>query len=377
MPTDWLLDLIYDAAAEPELWRSVLTEIADRTNSQGGIIFGLSIAAKHIYFDYNGRLDEDCKRAHQERHIQNPWSLAMLSRPTGQIVMSDEIVPLPLLQKTSFFDEVLYPQDVAHSAMIPLATKADFHAAFNICRSERQGAFGDEERRFLEELVPHLHRSLTLSFRLDAYRAMQTMEDSVLDKLTAGIILLDRRARVIYTNASARAHGREGGALRFRNATVFAHSTRHSRQLGELVQNALSGAVAMSMSIPRPDGHLLTILVTSIRGRDVGRFSDHGLRDAAVLIYVVDPANRNGIPIEWLMDAYGLTQAEARVAVAAASGFNIPELANQMTLSPNTVKTHLRRAFAKTGTGRQAELARLVAVIGAIRNDRKEPSEDD
>lgn len=32
---DKLLDLIYDAAAEQELWRSVLTEIADLTKSQG------------------------------------------------------------------------------------------------------------------------------------------------------------------------------------------------------------------------------------------------------------------------------------------------------------------------------------------------------
>jgi DNA-binding CsgD family transcriptional regulator len=32
-----------------------------------------------------------------------------------------------------------------------------------------------------------------------------------------------------------------------------------------------------------------------------------------------------------------------------------------MGISPSTVKTHLRRLFAKTGTDRQADLVKLVA----------------
>ncbi len=39
-PSDQLLDLIYDAATEPELWRLVMTQIADLTGSQGGVLFG-------------------------------------------------------------------------------------------------------------------------------------------------------------------------------------------------------------------------------------------------------------------------------------------------------------------------------------------------
>jgi DNA-binding CsgD family transcriptional regulator len=81
------------------------------------------------------------------------------------------------------------------------------------------------------------------------------------------------------------------------------------------------------------------------------------------------PANRGGVPTAWFMDGFGLTQAEARVAIAVAMGLNIPEVARQIGLSPNTVKTHLRRVFDKTGTARQAELARLMALLGAIRGN--------
>jgi hypothetical protein len=93
-PSDQLLDLIYDAATEQELWRTVMTEIADLTGSQGGVLFGQSFGASKVYFDYNGRLSEECNRAYKERHFQNPWNKAMSTQPVGRVVLSDDVVPL-------------------------------------------------------------------------------------------------------------------------------------------------------------------------------------------------------------------------------------------------------------------------------------------
>jgi hypothetical protein len=129
---DKLLDLIYDAATEQELWRSALNEIADLTNSQGSVLFGQSVRASKVYFDYNGRLDEECNKVYRERHMHNPWSIGMESQPVGRIVFSDEIIALSSLRRTLFFDEVLRPQNVAHNVMISLAAKDDFRAAFNL-----------------------------------------------------------------------------------------------------------------------------------------------------------------------------------------------------------------------------------------------------
>ena len=121
------------------------------------------------------------------------------------------------------------------------------------------------------------------------------------------------------------------------------------------------------MSVPRnADGRLLTLVVSSIRGKDIGRLSDAGYKDAAVLLFVIDPANRRSIPLSQIMDAYGLTRAEARVALAASSGNTVIETAQLLKLSPNTIKTHLRRVFAKTATARQAELAGLIASVGSV-----------
>jgi DNA-binding CsgD family transcriptional regulator/PAS domain-containing protein len=368
---DKLLDLIYDAATERELWHTVLGEIADVTDSQCGVLFGQSLRkGEDLHFAYNGRCDPQYNEIYGTRHMRNPWSLLMWDKPVGQVVFSDEIYDLKDLRRTAFFDEVLLPQDSHHNAMIPLAAKDDFRAAFNICRSARQGPFGEEERKILAWLVPHLCRSIRLGFRIEAYRALQSAETQVLDRICEGIVLLDRNERIVYANAAALKQGTNGGALRLRNGAISTWSPTHSQQLAAMIGAAMRGAAASAMSVPRPqDGQLVTLIVSSVRGRDVGRFADVDMPDATVLLLIIDPANRAGIPVAWIADAYGLTPGEARVALAAASGGSIPEMARSLNLSPNTVKTHLRKVFAKTGTSRQAELTRLITSIGLFKAD--------
>jgi DNA-binding CsgD family transcriptional regulator len=361
---DELLNLIYDAATEEELWTPALVRIADLTDSLGGFIFGVDNRARVVPFTFNVRISEDSHQVYRERHIVNPWSAYMNHAPVGMFVQSDHLVPLRELQRSSFHDEVLRPQGLDHNVMVVLAAKQDFQVGFNMFRSKRQGPFEETELRLFRDLFPHLRRALLLGFRLDGYKALQRAEFHVLDRLSVGIVLLDRMAKAVLVNAAARAMTADDGALRLRNATLTAVAAPHSHRLERLIQAALGQVPVGTMSIPHPhDGRLLTILVSSMRSRDIDRFRGLGLRDVAAMVFIVDPARPLDIPAEWIMDAYGLTQAEARVALAAASGASVPETAHRLNISPNTVKTHLRRVFAKTGTTRQAELAAMMASI--------------
>jgi DNA-binding CsgD family transcriptional regulator len=361
-----LLDLIYDAAAENDLWRGVLTAIADLTNSQGGILIGFSYTKQAVYFDFNARLSEECKRAFQERHIFNPWSIHMENQPAGRLVMSEEAIALGELQRTLFYDEVLRPQEVAHNAMMSLAKKKDFRAAFNLCRTLRQGPLEPAEQAFLEWLAPHLRRSATLGLHIDGYASIRNAAFDILDRLSDGVVIIDRGASVLFANVAARGLEAEG-AMRLRQP-ITTSSPSHSQRLAELIKLALTGAPGGTLSFPRnAEGQLLTILVSSIRSKDFGRLSDAGLQNPAVLLFIIDPANRRSIPLGQIMDAYGLTPAEARVALAASSGNTVGETAKLLNLSPNTIKTHLRHVFAKTATARQAELAGLIAAVGTVR----------
>lgn len=61
-----------------------------------------------------------------------------------------------------------------------------------------------------------------------------------------------------------------------------------------------------------------------------------------------------------LQHKFGLTRAEARVVRRLAEGQSVQHIAKELGVSPETARTHAKRAMQKTDTHRQAELVSLV-----------------
>ncbi|WP_416408816.1 helix-turn-helix transcriptional regulator [Agrobacterium rosae] len=60
---------------------------------------------------------------------------------------------------------------------------------------------------------------------------------------------------------------------------------------------------------------------------------------------------------------FDLSAAEARVAQFISTGKDIPSVAQQLAVSTETIRTHVKSIFRKTGTSRQSELAALLSSI--------------
>ena len=315
-----LLDKIYDAATDDQLWAPIFGEISTLTNSVGGVLLGQSQSPRLLHFARHYNTDPECLRVLRDRHVLNPWTLHMQKfHPAGTVVLSDSILPLMELRRTAFFDEVMRPQDLGHAAMIGLSRKPDFGVGFCLNRGPRQGPYSEQQRYLLERLTPHLMRTVQLGFQLGTYRALQHMEYNTLDRITVGVALLGRNAGVLFVNKALRSMTLDG-ALNLRHQKLSSYSVPHAKRLDYLIQSAFRGAPAATMAIPHPiDGRSVTVLVSSVRSRDLDRFASLDMRDAAAMVFVLDPAISTTMPPEWVMDAYGLTLAEARVALHAAS----------------------------------------------------------
>jgi DNA-binding CsgD family transcriptional regulator len=189
---------------------------------------------------------------------------------------------------------------------------------------------------------------------------------AVLDHLSAGVALLDRKLHVQFANKAFRAMANDG-ALALRGRTLSSSWPSSARQFDRMTRSALLGAPGGTMAIPHPDdGRLITILVTPARRSE---FDELRVRDSAAIIFMLDPARPSTLPPVWIMDAYQLTMAEAQVALQASLGRSVSDIAVRLKVSPNTVKTHLRRVFAKTGVRGQAELVGLIAALRSVRGD--------
>jgi DNA-binding CsgD family transcriptional regulator len=66
----------------------------------------------------------------------------------------------------------------------------------------------------------------------------------------------------------------------------------------------------------------------------------------------------------FLKNRFGLTPAEARIVLRLVSGDSLRSAAKALGIKYETVRTHLKSIFQKTGTRRQAEL--VIVVIRAL-----------
>ncbi len=89
-------------------------------------------------------------------------------------------------------------------------------------------------------------------------------------------------------------------------------------------------------------------------------------RAPAALLFVVDSDRAGDVPDRALHVLYGLTATEAAVAGRIGQGQGVADAADALGVAASTLRWHLQRVFEKTGTARQAELARLVERLGTL-----------
>jgi DNA-binding CsgD family transcriptional regulator len=112
--------------------------------------------------------------------------------------------------------------------------------------------------------------------------------------------------------------------------------------------------------IEAADGRSLLMVLSTLRSA----LSPVGYGPVVAMAFVSDVGCAPSVPLERLEQTYQLTGSEARIALAAASGESPGAIAVRLRLSANTIKTHLRRVYEKLGIHRQAELVRLMSVLG-------------
>ncbi|MFO1111132.1 MAG: LuxR C-terminal-related transcriptional regulator [Bradyrhizobium sp.] len=237
-------------------------------------------------------------------------------------------------------------------------------AWFSVVRSDIQSRFEDADVQQLGLLSPHICRALLISDALELQTVTATRLEETVDSLSTGILLTEGRGRISYMNGSAENLLKSGTALRSKDGHLIAARADSRDALSSAIAQSVSGRAPASTgqySVPLPDdeGAGLIANVLPLQWRD-GRNPLGSLPGAAAVI-IQNPAESPKPPLEALAKLYGLTASEQKVLELIAEGAAPQEAADRLSVSLTTVKTHLQHVFAKTGTGRQADLVRLVA----------------
>ena len=178
-----------------------------------------------------------------------------------------------------------------------------------------------------------------------------------LDLLRLSVILTEGDAQLIYANLAAQRLLRARQSLFVSMGKLRATDSKSARQLKKAIQDCAHG------NFDDASSHGVAVSLVRLNERSItawvlpGRLAANGSDVGAVAIFIrnVDEA----LSEEMFASTFGATAAELRVLKFLFNGMNVEEVSATLNLSLNTVRTHVRALFAKTGATRQSELLRI------------------
>jgi len=236
---------------------------------------------------------------------------------------------------------------------------------------EFTGRRKDGTRFVLDAAISHItYQSEAVSIAILRDVTERRQAEETLNLLTTGMALVDRDCRLLLANRSASRLLDSGDGIALSHGRITTARREQVDDLRDLVEAVCTGAGGAEdhgagvMTIERGDGvRPLSIKVAPVE-LNAG---DNGSRVAAV--FVRDLEVRQTVPPEVVAKLFGLTFAEARVVVELVKGKRPQEVADDLSVSLNTVRNQLKQIFSKTNTGRQSELVSLVLSSAAFVSD--------
>lgn len=348
------LDVIYETALVPRLWPDLIQKVAENVGGMGGILFTSNP------FDTRFVATPSCQRI-MEDFVEGGWmhrntrmQRLFQSNLHGFVTEADFFTEEDLA-RDPLYTEFFWPRGVGWGTGTLIRVPTGDLLMFHLERWRKDGCFEPEVVATLDSLRPHLARAALLSARLSDERARGAVTS--LEAIGMPAAVISANGRVIAANTLLEGTGavRSAAFDRIRLSAPAADS-----MLAEAVEALFLGHASASRSIPIPAADaepagVLHVVPLKRRSREI-----FDRADAVVVLTPLLPDGPAPNP-ELLGGLFDLTPAEARVAGAIASGKTVQEIAASATVSPETVRTHLKSVLAKTGVNRQADLVILLS----------------
>jgi DNA-binding CsgD family transcriptional regulator/PAS domain-containing protein len=366
-----LIDMLYEAAFDAAKWPPFLTALAQALEGTLPTLFLHDPRTHAGSLAINVGFDEAMVRAYKERLAErNIWlrSGAHLLT-TCRVRTSHMMCSRKALLGSEWYADYCRPLGISQAIGATIHRGSVVSSNIAIMAPPGRPDFDRDDMALLEALMLHMQRALRVHMHMADSDLRQRELTDALEHMMVGVILVTKSARVLFMNRAARSmvNRRDGlqvdatglRALRLRDtATLRAHIAGAAERTAR--RGTLSGGV---FRLPRPLGRAaLEIVVSPMRSGDTWCSGER----AVAAVYITDPGQIPERPEAIMSRMYGLTPAEAKVAALIARGLTGRQAADKLEVSYNTLKTHLKRVFVKTGTNNQGALIRLI-VAGAGR----------
>ena len=277
------------------------------------------------------------------------------SRVSDGVVMSDEVeVPERVRAGSTIYNDFYRPRGISWNAGWKMRIGGEVWG-LSLLRAERDEPPNKVELAKLTAIAPRISNAVELAHAVGQRYAQGLMEGFA--SVGAAALLLDHDGRVMMANAEAETlFGTDFNVL---NGYLHARDPvgqRHLERLAQVTRSTPIDDTLSNFAIQRYDGRK-PIVAKPVRIRGAGLDALPGARTAVLLSDLDAPSNVHQRSLQKL---FGLTLAEADVALLLAKGWSVRDISTFRKVKPDTVRGQLKAVFAKLDVVRQSDVVRVV-----------------
>lgn len=351
---DRLIDSIYEAGLVPELWPTVLEDVARFSNSASGSVQIFPQGESPPRYLTTARTAEPWRQYVESGAWRQTTANPSRMPWTGDVFR--QFVPTTRPEHGSNPDDDFSATfGLEKQIGTIIGALPGGYLTFTFERELGSGRHAASELAWLDGMRRHLARAAMASARIGFERAIGAVAS--LDALGLPAAVLSASGTVVASNSllDAMSHAvvaRAFGGLSLRSGPADAMLRTALSETSSAGHRAVR-----SIPIPPTDGRAgiaLHVLPLRRAARDVLSPGD------VLVVFVEMQPDGTGPPVTLLMGLFDLTPAEARLAAGLARGKTLFDIAGEQNIRATTARAYLANVFSKTGTHQQSQLVALL-----------------
>lgn len=351
-----LLPDIYSTIYEPDSWDDVLDKLSDRLGLVGSLIFSLdaqnvelnrawnSRSMNGLLPSYRGLGYEEIDRQVMGALLENGTSdeLLLCSHAYQKIIPKTKDLEKNYRQVISWLTEV---RGIKVRAGAVLSKQASYWSMLSLQLPDTSEKQVIRIREKFEPLLPHISKAFEISRPFYVLKQRFNAVLDVLDKFRLGVGIIARSSEVILNNKYFSEIVDRNPGLGVKNLKVV------SDQFKLNLNNLGDGREELLFHVSRDNKTPLQIHLSLT----VCPYE----KTAYAIAIITDPEFSTIVNIEAVSQAFKLSATEKRVSEHIISGLSNTEIAEENGCSSETVKTHVKSIFTKTGCKNRIELVNM------------------
>ena len=384
IPNNDLIGEIYEASSNPEHWRVVLSLLTKKICSDSAMLIFRDFENPEADINFvhsSNQSPTECSEmvsAYENYyHRLDPmWELASEHAKIGVAIADSQLglsrAQYEALCPPEYLEGFMRKYDRWYIAGSYIFQDEEKALVIALQRGIKSSSWKKDEMDYLTSLTPHFQRAFRIHREFTELRTSEQYLQACINRLLVGVIIVKPNGKIAFINELAKRTIAANPVLINNNGILKATPAHNDNQLQTLISRAScrnsnktlnnsspETVAALSLKIDKGSAPL-PMLITPIMYPFDEEVTNGNRPLQHIAIFFADPECAQQHSQDVISEFYGLTRAEAGVAIAISNGYTVAGYAKKNNITEYTVRTQIKQIFQKLNVSRQAELVKVL-----------------